>query len=95
MVWGSKRGGHGVPKEVRPLKGQGRATWQPRRGGREEARRASADVHTGWRGAGGDWRKLCWDPVHFLNKTEARLAAGRKGGGEVLAMTRERRRMVV
>lgn len=95
MVWGSERRGHGVPKEVRPLKGQGRATWQPRRGGREEARRASADIHRGWRGAGGGWRKLCWDPVYFLNKTEARLAAVRKGGGEVLGMTRERRRMVV
>lgn len=24
MVWGNERSGHGVPKEVRPLKGQGR-----------------------------------------------------------------------
>lgn len=35
----------------------------------------------GRRGAGGGWRKLCWDGVYFLNKTEARLAAVRKGGG--------------
>lgn len=28
MVWGSERRGHGVPKEVRPLKGHGRGTRQ-------------------------------------------------------------------
>lgn len=44
----------------------------------------------GWRGAGGGWRKLCWDRVHFLNKTEARLAAvGKGGGGGVGDDTRE------
>ena len=80
VVWGSKRGGHGVPKEVRPLKGQGVA--------------GAERKCEGLAGSGG-WRKLCWDPVYFLNKTEARLAAGRKGGGEVLGTTRERRRMVL
>lgn len=36
VVWGSKRGGHRVPKEVRPLKGQGVA-------GAEEVRRAGGE----------------------------------------------------
>lgn len=83
MAWGSERRGHGVPNEVSPFE---RAQQRDK-----AARRASADIHMGWRGAGGGWRKLCWDRVHFLNKTKARLAAVGKGGEEeVLGMTRER-----
>lgn len=58
MAWGSEGRGHRVPADVRPVKGQGRATW-PTPGGRAERmgeEQARISVWDG--GQGGGWRKF-------------------------------------